>query len=97
MNKFVPIGLTYVHQFVYNEPGYNLPTVVGAANKSATPIYPAIIYSNGYTIQVASHLSEEIHPSTTYGRSGVMAVSPHTTDFSHFGFEPEVRFSMSTG
>lgn len=51
-NEFVPIGLLYVHQFEYSAPGggSNLPTVVGAPNKSATPIKSAIIYSYGYTI-----------------------------------------------
>lgn len=46
-NKLVPVGADYVHGYEYGAPrdGSNAPTVVGASNKSATPIKSTVIYS----------------------------------------------------
>lgn len=41
-NKLLPIGADYLHGREY---GSNRPNVVGASNKSATPIKSTVIYS----------------------------------------------------
>lgn len=45
-NKLVPVGVHYVHGYEYgaSRDGTAAPTVVGASNKSATPIKSNVIY-----------------------------------------------------
>lgn len=56
-NKLLPIGADYVHRFEYNAPreGSNTPTVVGASNKSATPIKSTVIYSQASALSPHTH------------------------------------------